>query len=95
MTCNIFSYQYAVDKVPSFFQALKDHGYMVEASIPLLIIKNFLGHSSVQTTEIYAKITQQYLDFKTEEWNQMWLSAHNQKSLKNETLSFLDVHYQG
>ena len=71
--------------------------HMVEAAVPLIVIKNFLGHSSVQTTEIYATITQQYLDFKTKEWNQMWLSSvnQNQKSSNIDTLSFLDVHYQG
>lgn len=32
--------------------------HMLEAGVPIIYIRNFLGHSSVQTTEIYAKITQ-------------------------------------
>lgn len=32
--------------------------HMVEAGIPLIYIRDFLGHESVKTTEIYAKISQ-------------------------------------
>ena len=32
--------------------------HMLEAGVPLIYIRNFLGHESVQTTEIYAKVTQ-------------------------------------
>lgn len=31
---------------------------MFEAEDPLIVVKNFLGHVSLQTTQIYAKITQ-------------------------------------
>ena len=31
---------------------------MLEAGIPLIYIRNFLGHESVQTTEIYLRIHQ-------------------------------------
>ena len=31
---------------------------MLEAGVPLIYIRNFLGHESVQTTEIYLRIQQ-------------------------------------
>ena len=31
---------------------------MLEAGVPLIYIRNFLGHESVQTTEIYLRIHQ-------------------------------------
>ena len=49
--------------------------HMVEAGVPLIVIKNFLGHSSIQTTQIYAKISQSQLDEQTRKWNQTWLSV--------------------
>ena len=36
--------------------------HMVEAGVPLLVIKNFLGHSSVETTQVYATVSQNVLD---------------------------------
>lgn len=42
---------------------------MVEAGVPLPVIRVFFGHSSVATTEIYAKITQPTLEQKILEWN--------------------------
>ena len=32
--------------------------HMLEAGVPLIYIRNFLGHESVQTTEIYLRIHQ-------------------------------------
>ena len=32
--------------------------HMLEAGIPLIYIRNFLGHESIQTTEIYLRIHQ-------------------------------------
>ena len=32
--------------------------HLLEAGVPLIYIRNFLGHESIQTTEIYAKVTQ-------------------------------------
>ncbi len=31
---------------------------MLEAGVPLIYIRNFLGHESVKTTEVYAQISQ-------------------------------------
>lgn len=32
--------------------------HMLEAGVPLIVVKNFLGHVSLQTTQIYAEVTQ-------------------------------------
>ena len=48
--------------------------HMLEAGVPLIVIKNFLGHSSLQTTQIYTEISQDTLDRHIKEWNKKWFS---------------------
>ena len=48
---------------------------MLEAGIPLLSIKNFLGHATVLTTERYAELTQSTVDKHIKEWNQRWFES--------------------
>ena len=36
--------------------------HMLESGIPLIYIRDFLGHSSVITTEIYAKVNNKIRD---------------------------------
>ena len=36
--------------------------HMLEAGVPLIYIRNFLGHESVKTTEVYAKVSQAGLE---------------------------------
>ena len=33
--------------------------HILEAGVPLVVIKNFLGHASLQSTQIYAEISQE------------------------------------
>jgi site-specific recombinase XerD len=35
---------------------------MLEAGIPIVVVKNFLGHASLQPTQIYAEVTQSTID---------------------------------
>lgn len=46
--------------------------HMLEAGVPMMAIKNFLGHASVTTTERYAELTQSTVDRQIKEWNQRW-----------------------
>ncbi len=46
--------------------------HMLEAGVPLMVIKNFLGHASVQTTQIYAELSQNTVDKHLREWNEKW-----------------------
>ena len=63
--------------------------HMVEAGVPLIVIKNFLGHSSVQTTQIYAKISQSQLDEQTRKWNETWLTPVSTDGKKEIIPDFL------
>lgn len=51
--------------------------HLIEAGVPLVIVKNILGHSSIQTTQIYVEISQQTIDRSMEEWNEKWFSKNN------------------
>lgn len=44
--------------------------HLIEAGVPLPIVKNILGHSSIQTTQIYLDISQQAVDRSMEKWNE-------------------------
>ena len=46
--------------------------HMLEAGVPMMSIKNFLGHASITTTEHYAELTQSTVDKQIKEWNQRW-----------------------
>jgi site-specific recombinase XerD len=47
-------------------------GHMLEAGVPLMVIKNFLGHVSIQTTQIYAELSQNTVDKHLLAWNERW-----------------------
>ena len=46
--------------------------HMLEAGVPLMAIKNFLGHASVRTTERYAELTQVIVNNYIRDWNSKW-----------------------
>jgi len=46
--------------------------HMLEAGIPIIVIKNFLGHSSLQSTQIYAEVTQGTLNRHIRAWSEKW-----------------------
>ena len=47
---------------------------MLEAEVPLPVIKSFLGHSQLATTEIYATLSQETVHKKIREWNAIYWS---------------------
>lgn len=68
--------------------------HLIEAGVPLAIVKNILGHSSIQTTQIYVEITQQTVDRSMERWNEKWfsqssLNSTNAPQEKNPVPEFL------
>ena len=67
--------------------------HMLEAGVPLAVIKNFLGHSSLQSTQIYAEISQNTVDKHLKEWNERWfpMPSNNEHSTthNNEMPDFL------
>ncbi len=46
--------------------------HMLEAGVPMMAIKNFLGHASIITTQRYAELSQSTTDKHIREWNQRW-----------------------
>lgn len=46
--------------------------HLLEAGVDIVTIKNILGHVSVQTTQIYAEMSQDTVDMKLKEWNDTW-----------------------
>ena len=48
------------------------------------IIKNFLGHSSILTTQIYAELSQATVDRNLKEWNEKWFKKENFEELKEQ-----------
>jgi len=48
--------------------------HMLEAGVPLVVIKNFLGHSSLQSTQIYAKLSSSTVDKHLRMWNEKWFA---------------------
>jgi integrase/recombinase XerD len=69
--------------------------HMLEAGVPIVVIKNFLGHSSLQTTQIYAMLSQETVDKHLKEWNEKWFSpnfeAVKESKMQNQLPDFLDV----
>ena len=46
--------------------------HMLEAGVPLIVVKNFLGHVSLQTTQIYLEISQDTMNNQLKVWNDKW-----------------------
>ena len=46
--------------------------HMLEAGVPLIVIKNILGHVSLQSTQIYAEVTQNTLNKYIRAWSEKW-----------------------
>ena len=46
--------------------------HLLEAGVDIVTIKNILGHASLQTTQIYAEMSQETVDKKLKEWNEKW-----------------------
>jgi len=51
--------------------------HMLEAGVPLMAIKNFLGHASVMTTERYAELSQSTVNRHIREWNERWFPVED------------------
>ncbi len=58
--------------------------HLLESGVPLMVIKNFLGHSSILTTQIYAELSQATVDKNLREWNEKWFDEKNFKEHNEE-----------
>jgi site-specific recombinase XerD len=68
---------------------------MLEAGVPLVVIKNFLGHASLQSTQLYAELSQNTVDKYLKEWNEKWfprdLNINTVKQQEKEMPDFLNI----
>lgn len=58
--------------------------HMLEAGVPIMAIKNFLGHSSISTTERYAELSQGTVNRHIREWNEKWFSHQKEKPVNHK-----------
>ena len=66
--------------------------HLLEAGVDIVTIKNILGHVSVQTTQIYAEMSQDSVDKKLKEWNDTWFGNQIKvKKEKNDIPTFLKI----
>lgn len=59
--------------------------HLLEAGVDIVTIKNILGHVSVQTTQIYAEMSQDTVDRKLKEWNETWFGNNQKIDVKKAT----------
>ena len=62
--------------------------HLLEAGVDIVTIRNILGHVSVQTTQIYAEMSQDSVDKKLKEWNDTWFG--NKIELKESKMDIPD-----
>ena len=63
--------------------------HMIEAGVPLIVVKNFLGHVSLQTTQIYTEITQDTMNRQLKSWNEKWFlrnDTHSENTSSNNII---------
>lgn len=66
--------------------------HMLESGVPLIVIKNFLGHASIQTTQVYAEISANKANQYLKDWNSKWFPSKNSELLeKPNQLDFLKI----
>lgn len=58
--------------------------HMLEAGVPLIVLRNFLGHVSVQTTQIYAEVTQDTMNRQLKAWNEKWFLNESAEKCNKE-----------
>jgi len=62
------------DSYPPHSMRHSTASHMLEAGVPIVVIKNFLGHASLQTTQVYAELSQITVDKHLKDWNEKWFS---------------------
>lgn len=81
------------DSYPPHSMRHSTASHMLEAGVPLVVIKNFLGHASLQSTQIYAEISQNTVDKHLKEWNEKWfprnMANEEEHTKKNNIPDFL------
>ena len=61
--------------------------HMLDAGVPLIVIKQFLGHENISTTEIYAKMSAESVDRKLADWDRRYWGEYMDETLTEEPLT--------
>lgn len=61
--------------------------HMLEAGVPLVVIKQFLGHEHLATTEIYAKSSPEATNEKLRSWSEGYWDEYMDQPFDKETIS--------
>lgn len=70
--------------------------HMLESGVPLVVIMNFLGHKTLQSTQIYVELSANAVDKHLKEWNEKWLPQNTEgletaKPKKKNIPDFLSI----
>ena len=76
---------YHADSYPPHSMRHSTACHLLEAGVDIVTIKNILGHVSVQTTQIYAEMSQDTVDRKLKEWNETWFGDNQKINIKKAT----------
>lgn len=64
--------------------------HMFESGIDMEVIRTFLGHTSIITTEIYASVSQKKVDRELQHWAEKWFpSSHDETEEHSNRPTFL------
>lgn len=63
--------------------------HLIEAGVPLAIVKNILGHTSILTTQVYLDISQQTIDNSIKEWSEKWFPDKDNSENINENTKLI------
>lgn len=58
--------------------------HMLDAGVPLIVIKQFLGHENISTTEIYAKMSAESVNRKLADWDSRYWGEYMDETLTEE-----------
>ncbi len=62
--------------------------HMLEAGVPLVVVKQFLGHEQIKTTEIYAKLSPQAVNAKIADWDKEYWGEYLDEPLPEQENTF-------
>ena len=62
--------------------------HMLESEVPLVVVKQFLGHEQIKTTEIYAKLSPQVANAKIADWDKKYWNEYMDEPLPEEETTF-------
>lgn len=69
--------------------------HMLEAGVPLPVIQRFLGHASIVTTQVYARLAQETVDSQVKKWNEKYWGKYKSPEIPAEEKSHIPGFLKG